>query len=94
MSTPSKTRYRLIVANPAVHALTEQFSRKMADAAFEFISGVLLDDPRGVGTPLEASLAPAYSARRGDYQVLYLVDDDARTVNVTAIRHGGDRVRS
>jgi mRNA-degrading endonuclease RelE of RelBE toxin-antitoxin system len=92
VSTQSKTRYRLLIANPAAHALTEKLTKKIAAAAFEFINGVLLDDPRGVGTPLGASLAPAYSARRGDYQVLYLVDGDARTVNVTAIRHRADSV--
>ena len=94
VSTTSKTRYRLLVAKPAAQALTDQFPTKIAAAAFEFINGVLLDNPRGVGTPLGASLAPAYSARRGDYQVLYLVDGDARTVNVTAIRHRADGVNS
>lgn len=94
MSTSNKTRYRLLVAVPAAHALTEQFTKKMAAAAFEFITGALLDDPRRVGTALGASLAPAYSARRGDYRILYLIDRDARTVNVTAIRHRGDRVHS
>lgn len=94
MSTPSKDRYQLLIAGPAANALTTQFTKKMAAAAFEFINGALLDDPRRMGTPLGASLAPAYSARRGDYQVLYLVDSDARTVKVTAIRHRADGVHS
>jgi prevent-host-death family protein len=91
---PSKTRYQLLVAGPAANDLTDQFTKKVAAAAFEFMNGALLDDPRRVGTPLGASLAPAYSARRGDYQILYLIDSDARTVNVTAIRHSADAFHS
>jgi mRNA-degrading endonuclease RelE of RelBE toxin-antitoxin system len=39
-------------------------------------------------------LAPAWSARRGSYRVLYLIDDEAREVQVTAIRHRSDAYRT
>jgi len=94
VSTPIRARYRLLVAAPAANALANEFTKKAAAAALEFINGALLDDPHRVGTSLEASLAPAYSARRGDYQVLYLIDDDARTVSVTATRHHADDFHS
>ena len=35
-----------------------------AVAAWEFITGPLLDDPRKVGAPLDPPLAPAWRARR------------------------------
>jgi mRNA interferase RelE/StbE len=54
----------------------------------------LLDAPRRVGKPLNPPLDPAWSARRGDYRVLYLVHDASRTVEVTAIRHRRDAYRS
>ena len=87
-------RYRLRIARPAAHALTDSLPEKIAHAAFEFINGPLLDDPHRVGKPLNPPLAPAYSARRGDYRILYLIDDVARTVEVTAIRHRADAYRS
>jgi mRNA-degrading endonuclease RelE of RelBE toxin-antitoxin system len=50
----------------------------------------LLENPRRVGEPQEAPLAPAWSARRGSYRILHLIDDDARIVKVTAVRHRSD----
>jgi mRNA-degrading endonuclease RelE of RelBE toxin-antitoxin system len=54
----------------------------------------LLDNPHRVGKALVPPLAPAWSARRGSYRVLYLIDDDAREVLVTAIRHRSDAYRT
>lgn len=84
------TRYRLRIAGPAAKALTEVLPEKVAAAAYEFITGPLLDNPRRVGKPLDPSMAPAWSARRGTYRILYRIDDTSRTVNVTAIRHRAD----
>jgi len=67
---------------------------KVATAAYSFVTGPLLDDPYRVGKQLAAPLAPAWSARRGEYRVLYLIDDAARTVRVTAIRHRRDAYHS
>ncbi|MHB8378721.1 MAG: type II toxin-antitoxin system RelE family toxin [Acidimicrobiales bacterium] len=94
MSNAAKARYRLLVASPAANALVDHVTVKVAAAAFQFMNGALLDDPRRAGIPLGASLAPAYSARRGDYQIIYLIDSDTRTVKVTAIRHRADEVLS
>ena len=94
MSTPSKGRYSLLVARPAAKALTDTLSEKVAHAVYEFVSGPLVDNPRRVGKPLGPPLAPAYSARRGDYGVLYLIDEATHTVKVTAIRHRADAYRS
>jgi mRNA-degrading endonuclease RelE of RelBE toxin-antitoxin system len=93
-SKPAEERYRLRVAGPAPRALTHSLPEKIAHAAYEFINGPLLDNPRRVGKPLKPPLAPAYSARRGDYHVLYLIDDAARTVEITAISHRADVYRS
>jgi len=81
------TRYRLRIAGPAAKALTEVLPEKVAAAAYEFITGPLLDNPRRGGKPLDPPMAPAWSARRGTYRILYLIDGTSRTVNVTAIRH-------
>lgn len=85
-------RHRLEIAGPAVRALAESLPPKVAAAAFAFVTGPLLENPRRVGKPLEAPLAPAWSARRGAYRVLYLSDDAARIVKVTAVRHRSWRI--
>jgi len=88
----SRERYRLEIAGPATRALAESLPPKIATAAF--ITGPLLENPRRVGKPLEVPLSPAWTARRGAYRILYLIDDAARAVRVTAVRHRSDAYRS
>jgi len=86
----SEPPYRLEIAGPAVRALSETLPTKVAAAAYAFITGALLGNPRRVGRQLDEPLAPAWSARRGAYRILYLIDDDTRAVRVTAVRHRSD----
>lgn len=83
-------RYRLRIARSAARALAEDLPEKVATAAYGFITGALLEDPLRVGKPLRPPLAPAWSARRGTYRVLYFLDDTRRIVDVTAVRHRAD----
>ena len=83
-------RYRLRIARPAAKALAEVLPEKVAAAAYKFITGPLLDDPHRVGKPLDPPLARTWSARRGTYRILYLLDDHRGIVEVTAIRHRSD----
>lgn len=89
----SSDRYRLVVSRAAARALAEKLPESVAGAVYAFITGPMLDNPHRVGKPLVAPLAPAWSARRGSYRVLYLIDDEARAVQVTAIRHRSDAYR-
>lgn len=93
MSTPNDHRYRLQIARPAARALTDSLPPKVAHAAYAFINGPLLEDPRRVGKPLKPPLAPAYSARRGEYRILYVINDSAGTVEVTAVSRRSDAYR-
>lgn len=86
-------RYRLRIARPAAKALAELLPEKVAAAAYEFITGPLLDDPHRVGKPLDPPMAPAWTARRGSYRILYHLDDTGGIVEVTAIRHRCDAYR-
>lgn len=89
-----RPRYRLRIAGPAARALAEVPPEKVATAAYEFITGALLDDPHRVGKPLDPPMAPAWSARRGTYRILYHLDDVQHVVEVTSIRHRADAYRS
>ena len=66
---------------------------KAATAAVEFVYGSLAENPHRVGKPLKLALEGLYSARRGDYRVIYRIDDHLRTVTVMAIEHRSDVYR-
>jgi mRNA interferase RelE/StbE len=66
---------------------------KVRSAAQEFIFGSLATEPRRVGKPLVGELAGLWSARRGDYRVVYEIDDDASIVLVHRVQHRRDVYR-
>lgn len=82
--------HRLRIARPAARALSVQLPEKVAAAAYELITGALLDNPHRVGKPLDPPLAPAWTAQRGTYRILYLIDEAHQIVEVTAVRHRAD----
>jgi mRNA-degrading endonuclease RelE of RelBE toxin-antitoxin system len=94
MAKASDDPYRLLVARPAKNALSESLPEMIALAVLEFITGPLLDSPRKVGKPLREPFSPAFSARRGSYRVIYLIDEGTRTVTVTAVTRRGDAYRT
>jgi mRNA interferase RelE/StbE len=47
----------------------------------------LAEHPRRVGKPLIGELTGLYAARRGDYRVIYEVDDDRKVVVVHRVQH-------
>jgi mRNA interferase RelE/StbE len=76
----------------ARRALT-RLSEKLATAVVEFLYGSLAANPYRVGKPLKLGLEGLHSARRGDYRVIYRVDDHKRRVTVVAIEHRSDVYR-
>jgi mRNA-degrading endonuclease RelE of RelBE toxin-antitoxin system len=66
----------------------------VAVAAWEFVSGPLVENPRVVGTPLRAPFAGLFRARRGQYRVRYRIDEDQHTVVVLTIEHRRDAYRT
>jgi len=88
------SRYELTVSGRARRDLTERLPEKAAAAAWEFITGPLLDNPHRAGKPLDPPMAPAWSARRGEYRVIYLIDDGRVIVQVVSVQHRRDAYRS
>jgi len=84
--------YRVIVRPAALRAL-QAMPEKIATACWEFIHGPLAENPYRVGKPLLEPLAPQYSARRGEYRVLYLIENEQVTVVITAVAHRADVYR-
>jgi mRNA interferase RelE/StbE len=73
-------------------ALT-RLPEKVATAVVEFLYGSLASSPYRVGKPLKLGLEGLHSARRGDYRVIYRIDDRQRQGTVVAIEHRSDVYR-
>jgi mRNA interferase RelE/StbE len=54
-------------------------------AILEFCSGPLAENPHRVGKPLRGRLAGFFSARRGEYRVIYSIFDEEVRVEVVSI---------
>jgi len=74
----------------AKRALSHDLPEKVATAAFEFIVGALAENPRRVGKQLREPLFPLYAARRGEYRVVYRIDDGRIVIEVVSIAHRRD----
>jgi mRNA interferase RelE/StbE len=77
---------------PARRALA-RLPEKAATATVEFPYGSLAANPHRVGKPLKLGLDGLRSARRGDYRVIYRIDDQHHRVDVVAIEHRSDIYR-
>jgi mRNA interferase RelE/StbE len=75
-------------------ALAGTLPEAVAVAAYEFISGPLLEQPHRVGKRLLPPLDDRFSARRGTYRVIYRIDDEAHVVTVVDIGHRRDVYRT
>ena len=84
--------YAVAWAAPARKAVG-RLPEKVASAVVEFCYGSLPANPYRVGKPLRLGLEGLHSARRGDYRVVYRVDDQAHRIEVIAIEHRADVYR-
>jgi mRNA-degrading endonuclease RelE of RelBE toxin-antitoxin system len=71
----------------ARRSLAEELPIEVAVAANNFIYRPLARNPHRVGKQLKPPLFPSFSARRGEYRVLYLVDDNLHRIVIQSIRH-------
>lgn len=85
--------YVVIVAPRAGRTLAEQLPEKVAAACWEFIHGPLAEDPHRVGKRMRAPLDGLWTARRGEYRVIYAIHDERVTVEVVRIAHRRDAYR-
>lgn len=94
MSAGADEPYVLRTTPTVRRAIAETLPEAVAAAAFDFITGPLLEQPYRVGKRLLPPLEDRFSARRGTYRVIYRVDDVARVVTVVDIGHRRDIYRT
>lgn len=75
---------------PTAKRALQRLPEKVATAAIEFVYGPLASNPQRVGKALRFDLEGLHSARRGDYRVIYRIDEH---VTIIAIDHRADVYR-
>lgn len=84
--------YQVAVA-PTAQREIQRLPEKVATAVAEFVCGPLAENPRCVGGSLQLDLEGLHASRRGDYRVIYRVDDPAKFVRVVNVDHRADVYR-
>ena len=77
-------------ASPARRAIENTLPEGVATAVWEFVNGALAENPQRVGKRLARELAGYWSARRGQYRVIYAIDDETATVTIMTVDHRRD----
>jgi mRNA-degrading endonuclease RelE of RelBE toxin-antitoxin system len=88
----TEPRWQLVIAASAERQL-DRLPEKIAAAVVEFMLGPLVDNPRRVGHRLQRELAGTWSARRGNYRIIYEIDNDENIILVLRIDHRADVYR-
>ena len=66
----------------------------MAEPLVAFIFGSLADKPRRRGKPLQRELEGLWGARRGDFRIIYRLDDQEKIMYFLRIALRADAYRS
>ncbi len=85
--------YEVRVSSPARRDLNK-LPEAIAVAALDFMFGPLAANPQRVGKPLTNELTGRWSARRGQYRIVYRIDDARIVVEVIRLAHRRDVYRS
>lgn len=82
--------YTVVLSSAAKRAIQRDLPEAVAAAVVDFLFGPLAGDPHRVGKPLRLELEGLWSARRGQYRVIYSIHDDRVLVRVVRISHRAD----
>lgn len=82
--------YTVVLSGAAKRAIERDLPEAVASAVIDFLFGPLAADPHRVGRPLRFDLEGYWSARRGQYRVIYSIHDDQVLVRVVRISHRAD----
>ncbi|SNS85838.1 mRNA-degrading endonuclease RelE, toxin component of the RelBE toxin-antitoxin system [Geodermatophilus saharensis] len=83
-------RFTVVLSAAAKRAVERDLPEAVAVAVVDFLFGPLAADPYRVGKPLRFDLEGYWSARRGQYRVVYSIHDDEILVRVVRISHRAD----
>jgi mRNA-degrading endonuclease RelE of RelBE toxin-antitoxin system len=82
-----------IVTSPRARRDLRALPENAAAAVFEFIDGPLRSNPYRLGKQLRGPLPDCYSARRGEYRVIYRLNAVDKILEISHIMHRRDAYR-
>lgn len=82
-----------IELTPEARRHLHRLPEKIRDVATALMVGSLSDNPHRAGKPLVGELEGLWSARRGDFRIIYESDDESNIVVVLRVQHRGDVYR-
>ena len=82
--------YSVVLSAAAKRAIEQDLPEAVAIAVVDFLYGWLAAEPYRVGKPLRFELEDYWSARRGQYRVIYSIHDTQVLVRVVRISHRAD----
>jgi mRNA-degrading endonuclease RelE of RelBE toxin-antitoxin system len=83
-------RHTVVLPAAAKRAIERDLPEPVAVAVVDFLFGPLAADPYRVGKLLRFDLEGYWSARRGQYRVIYSIRGDEVLVRVVRISHRAD----
>ena len=78
--------YAVVLAPSALRDL-QKTPPRVAGPLLAFIEGGLAANPRRRGKPLGGDLAGNWGARRGDYRIIYMIEEDVLRILVVRLAH-------
>ncbi len=78
--------YRVRITSEAMRNLG-QLPEKVRHAAMGTVVGAIAENPWRVGKPLKGEFRGLWSARRGDYRIIYRIMEEDQVVMVHRIQH-------
>ncbi|HEY9564791.1 MAG TPA: type II toxin-antitoxin system RelE/ParE family toxin [Nocardioides sp.] len=85
--------YRVVLSSAAVRSL-HKVPPRIVEALVTFAFVALADNPQRRGKRLMAEFAGLWSARRGDYRIIYEIDDEVRVVGIVRVAHRSEAYRA
>lgn len=82
-----------IFFTPAARRRLDRLPLPVATAIYEHVIGPVAENPHRLGKPLDRPFDDVRATRRGDYRVLYRIDDGEHVVTVLAVAHRRDAYR-
>jgi mRNA interferase RelE/StbE len=85
-------QFDVVLTASALRSL-ESIPPRIVEPLVSFIFGGLAEFPRKRGNPLQRELEGKWAARRGDYRILYELDETAFRMTVLKIAHRANAYR-
>ncbi len=90
--TEGESPYSIVWTSPAKRDMA-RLPARVIDLVVEFIYGPLIVNPRRLGRALRWELEGRYSAHRGQFRVVYRIEETARVVYIERVGHRADVYR-